>query len=615
MHAGHLIDALSASLFALLGIWAAVVRRHWFLRFAVVGGVLALALLVPAYEVVIEFGVAMGLIALAVRATRRPRQWRARWSIETVLLAMVVAAVVAAVIGAAPTYGVEMWIRLFGIGFTVSYFGLACLWIVCGRAQVGVRIAGGLAAIALFVVIMYVGEGVLYASSQAFGQPSSSGVFGAALGRWFQADYTLRWIEAIVPGVASGVGITLLVIAAAKASGWFSRTDKGNRRGVQLVARLVLSLLAFAVLVPNTYLLVRLCMPPPLPQARIPADNGYDDFVTAGEIVKKTDLRSVLGINLSSWSDQVLEDYVQRFQPAYDQLAAGLGKSCWATDAYLVGVDGGLSDSQSAIINGAWALQVQLEALDRRDHAQEFADACVQLLQFTHEAMRGQRADSLSVMYSLTTTEGDAIARLAGQVATLTPAHSRRLIPRLEALNRSREPYEAMAERQLAFAYSKWQTHLQDLLADWSGEPRTTDDPWLAKVWRSRISELNLLIADLALQAYWLEHGQSPASLEDLVPEYLAEIPLDALDGWPLRYRREGDAYRVWSVGWNENDDDGAIDDRSGALNGDYLVIGPHMKPLPRDVRMALASAWSGISDWLKAATDEAVRAVLRAAD
>ena len=52
--------------------------------------------------------------------------------------------------------------------------------------------------------------------------------------------------------------------------------------------------------------------------------------------------------------------------------------------------------------------------------------------------------------------------------------------------------------------------------------------------------ETNSLIAiaqaTLALKLYHIEHGALPASLNELVPEYLDRVPLDDMDGQPLRY-------------------------------------------------------------------------------
>jgi hypothetical protein len=62
----------------------------------------------------------------------------------------------------------------------------------------------------------------------------------------------------------------------------------------------------------------------------------------------------------------------------------------------------------------------------------------------------------------------------------------------------------------------------------------------------------------LALRAYQLTHGNLPPELSALVPEFLAEVPVDDFDGQPLRYSAEKKI--VYSVGKNLKDDGG--DDR-----------------------------------------------------
>jgi hypothetical protein len=53
--------------------------------------------------------------------------------------------------------------------------------------------------------------------------------------------------------------------------------------------------------------------------------------------------------------------------------------------------------------------------------------------------------------------------------------------------------------------------------------------------------------AVLALEAYRRERGALPGSLEELVPEFLSEVPRDGFDGAPLRYLPERAV--VYSVG------------------------------------------------------------------
>ena len=62
----------------------------------------------------------------------------------------------------------------------------------------------------------------------------------------------------------------------------------------------------------------------------------------------------------------------------------------------------------------------------------------------------------------------------------------------------------------------------------------------------------------LALRAYQLTHGNLPADLNALVPEFLEAVPLDDFDGKPLRY--SAGKKIVYSVGKNLKDDGG--DDR-----------------------------------------------------
>jgi hypothetical protein len=62
----------------------------------------------------------------------------------------------------------------------------------------------------------------------------------------------------------------------------------------------------------------------------------------------------------------------------------------------------------------------------------------------------------------------------------------------------------------------------------------------------------------VAVELYRLEHaGQPPKNLEELVPRFLPEIPDDPFDGQPLRYRRLGKGFVVYSIGADRTDNEG----------------------------------------------------------
>ena len=71
----------------------------------------------------------------------------------------------------------------------------------------------------------------------------------------------------------------------------------------------------------------------------------------------------------------------------------------------------------------------------------------------------------------------------------------------------------------------------------------------------------------LAAQAYRRDKGEFPESLEQLVPEYLAAVPLDPCDrhGGRILYRRdEATKAVVWSVSVDGNDDGGVVESETG---------------------------------------------------
>ncbi len=61
-----------------------------------------------------------------------------------------------------------------------------------------------------------------------------------------------------------------------------------------------------------------------------------------------------------------------------------------------------------------------------------------------------------------------------------------------------------------------------------------------------------------ALTGYARVHGEPPEHLDQLVPDFLPAVPLDPFDGKPLRYRREGSEWVIWSVGSDLKDDNAA---------------------------------------------------------
>jgi hypothetical protein len=71
--------------------------------------------------------------------------------------------------------------------------------------------------------------------------------------------------------------------------------------------------------------------------------------------------------------------------------------------------------------------------------------------------------------------------------------------------------------------------------------------------------------------------GTSPATLQDLIPEYLSAPLIDPYSGRELKYVQDARTYKVYSVGINRQDDGGKWDQNSDlqfSRRGNPLDIG-----------------------------------------
>lgn len=79
----------------------------------------------------------------------------------------------------------------------------------------------------------------------------------------------------------------------------------------------------------------------------------------------------------------------------------------------------------------------------------------------------------------------------------------------------------------------------------------------------------SLNLTAIAIEQHWRRHGKLPETLDQLVPAFLKSVPLDPMDGAPLRYRlNPGGGFRLYSVGTNLVDDGG-----TGSLNSEGMDL------------------------------------------
>jgi len=88
----------------------------------------------------------------------------------------------------------------------------------------------------------------------------------------------------------------------------------------------------------------------------------------------------------------------------------------------------------------------------------------------------------------------------------------------------------------------------------------------------------------LAIERYRLINKTFPENLDQLVPDYLEQIPLDPFDSKPLRYRVDSDAVIVYSIAEDGMDNSGDVEHRTKNENPTdwgFVLLDPAYRNLP----------------------------------
>ena len=86
-----------------------------------------------------------------------------------------------------------------------------------------------------------------------------------------------------------------------------------------------------------------------------------------------------------------------------------------------------------------------------------------------------------------------------------------------------------------------------------------------------------MCVTAIALKRFQLKRGSFPEKLSELMPEFISSIPLDPVDGQPLRYRLNADdSSTLYSIGENGVDDGGNPSLEKGSTSSSFNWQNPH---------------------------------------
>lgn len=328
----------------------------------------------------------------------------------------------------------------------------------------------------------------------------------------------------------------------------------GKRRKFLQMSAAVAALILFGLIV------FVATAPAPIPP--LPKPNGYDDFLSAGAMV-----RGSVG-NYTALDHDQLSVLISTNADSLRQLRVGLTRACSLPTGFTFT---NLSLLKSLV--QLLAAEGRLAEMEGRpvDAAQSYVDA----IRFGNEMSRGG-----FLLYRLVgiACENMGYLPLAKLVPQLSCEQAKPIIAALEKIDEDGVRWDDVLRAERRFARH---------------ELRQTHNPiaWVSSWWANRraiekarekhyvmLARLRLVAGELALRCYRSAHGNPPDRLEQLTPDYLQRTLLDPFSGQLLAYRRQGTNWLLYSFGVDGVDDGGKAVGRSvqGVPNhGDLFYDSP----------------------------------------
>ncbi len=157
------------------------------------------------------------------------------------------------------------------------------------------------------------------------------------------------------------------------------------------------------------------------------------------------------------------------------------------------------------------------------------------------------------------------LMNMAALQKNLSTTSARKVLASLRRFEREREPIDVTVQREQAREERalNWRSRLRRLknlkvpILSSDINSRSFLEAFRESE-RPRYAYQRLLATELALRLFQEDHGRLPRQLDELVPKYLDEVPLDPLSvtGQALVYRATGDKHRLYTV-WTNGLDDG----------------------------------------------------------
>ena len=262
------------------------------------------------------------------------------------------------------------------------------------------------------------------------------------------------------------------------------------------------------------------------PVAPLPNPNGYEDLVKAGRVIK-----SMAGYDQTN--EQQLAELVATNAEALRLLQAGLSNQCRVplqfSENYMANHLNDLASFKR--LAQVLAAEGRLAEMEGRP-----ADAARSYLNALHLGTESARGGVIIDQLVGTAIEAIGVAGLQKLVDRLDAKSCREIAATLETLDAQSQTWNEVLQQERDWSrrsYPGLRNELGRLIirSSMNKALQKGEEKFNKEQMKSR-----QLTIDLAARAYELEKGHPPASVADLVPDYLQAVPQDPFTGTNMVY-------------------------------------------------------------------------------
>lgn len=290
---------------------------------------------------------------------------------------------------------------------------------------------------------------------------------------------------------------------------------------------ILLLLIPTAVILAIAGLLIFQELQPLPPIQPLPNPNGYDDLVKAGEMV------STNSWNYEAMDEAQLRETVSANAEALSLVRAGLSNECRVPIQFSLAYSGRHLSELVGLRRLAQAFMAEGKFAEKQGRFSDAAGFYLDLIRLGNDSARGGVLIDAMVGLAI---ENMGLAGLQKITDRLDAKSCREAAATLETLDAQRQSWADILQQENAWSRRTFNSLGYKIYRPLMAKMTKKAFQSAGQKFKKQQANTRQLMIDLAARAYELGKKQPPASIADLVPDYLKAVPQDPLTGTNMVY-------------------------------------------------------------------------------